>query len=129
MAGNRGSENKDERIQKFLEINLLYDFYGKLLTKRQLEFIELYYNHDLSLGEIAEQYSISRQGVYDILKRAEKILENYEKKLGLVEKFQLQKQKLSKLYKMLVKLQNVIEEKEKALEEINRIKEYLEEII
>lgn len=129
MAGNRGSENKDERIQKFLEINLLYDFYGKLLTKRQSEFIELYYNHDLSLGEIAEQYSISRQGVYDILKRAEKILENYEKKLGLVEKFQLQKQKLSKLYKMLVKLQNVIEEKEKALEEINRIKEYLEEII
>lgn len=129
MAGNRGSENKDERIQKFLEINLLYDFYGKLLTKRQSEFIELYYNHDLSLGEIAEQYSISRQGVYDILKRAEKILENYEKKLGLVEKFQLQKQKLSKLYKMLIKLQNVIEEKEKALEEINRIKEYLEEII
>ncbi|MDI3540569.1 MAG: uncharacterized protein PWP66_107 [Thermosediminibacterales bacterium] len=129
MAGNRGSENKDERIQKFLEINLLYDFYGKLLTKRQSEFIELYYNHDLSLGEIAEQYSISRQGVYDILKRAEKILENYEKKLGLVEKFQLQKQKLSKLYKMLVKLQNVIEEKEKALEEINRIKEYLEEVI
>lgn len=129
MAGNRGSENKDERIQKFLEINLLYDFYGKLLTKRQSEFIELYYNHDLSLSEIAEQYSISRQGVYDILKRAEKILENYEKKLGLVEKFQLQKQKLSKLYKMLVKLQNVIEEKEKALEEINRIKEYLEEVI
>lgn len=129
MAGNMGSENKDERIQKFLEINLLYDFYGKLLTKRQSEFIELYYNHDLSLGEIAEQYSISRQGVYDILKRAEKILENYEKKLGLVEKFQLQKQKLSKLYKMLVKLQNVIEEKEKALEEINRIKEYLEEVI
>lgn len=129
MAGNRGSENKDERIQKFLEINLLYDFYGKLLTKRQSEFIELYYNHDLSLGEIAEQYSISRQGVYDILKRAEKILENYEKKLGLVEKFQLQKQKLSKLYKMLVKLQNVIEEKEKALEEINRIKEYLDEVI
>ncbi|MDK2901409.1 MAG: uncharacterized protein PWR14_313 [Thermosediminibacterales bacterium] len=129
MAGNRGSENKDERIQKFLEINLLYDFYGKLLTKRQSEFIELYYNHDLSLGEIAEQYSISRQGVYDILKRAEKILENYEKKLGLVEKFQLQKQKLSKLYKMLIKLQNVIEEKEKALEEINRIKEYLEEVI
>ncbi|NPV43074.1 MAG: YlxM family DNA-binding protein [Firmicutes bacterium] len=116
-------------MQKFLEINLLYDFYGKLLTKRQSEFIELYYNHDLSLGEIAEQYSISRQGVYDILKRAEKILENYEKKLGLVEKFQLQKQKLSKLYKMLVKLQNVIEEKEKALEEINRIKEYLEEVI
>ncbi|QSQ09855.1 hypothetical protein H0A61_02236 [Koleobacter methoxysyntrophicus] len=129
MAGNRGSENKDERIQKFLEINLLYDFYGKLLTKRQSEFIELYYNHDLSLGEIAEQYSISRQGVYDILKRAEKILENYEKKLGLVEKFQLQKQKLSKLYKMLIKLQNVIEEKEKALEEISRIKEYLEEVI
>ena len=67
-----------DKIEIFLEVNLLYDFYGKLLTKRQSEFIELYYNHDLSL-ETAEQYSISRQGVYDIVKRAEKILKNMKK--------------------------------------------------
>ncbi len=71
-------------MEKLALINLLYDFYGQLLTERQRRFVELYYAHDLSLGEIAEQFDVSRQAVYDILKRSEQSLTDYEEKLGLV---------------------------------------------
>lgn len=64
---------------------LLYDFYGKLLTPKQQEVVRLYYEEDLSLGEIAEELKITRQAVYDILKRSEQALEKYERKLGLLE--------------------------------------------
>ncbi|AQS59431.1 YlxM family DNA-binding protein [Desulforamulus ferrireducens] len=73
-------------MKEFHRINLLYDFYGSLLTERQQKFIELYYGDDLSLGEIAEQYDVTRQAVHDTLKRAEQTLNNYEEKLGLVGK-------------------------------------------
>lgn len=73
-------------MEKFDVINLLYDFYGPLLTDKQRRFIELYYAHDLSLAEVAEQVGISRQAVYDILKRSVKALKGYEEKLGLVAK-------------------------------------------
>lgn len=71
---------------KKVRINLLYDFYGQLLTAKQQELIALYYQADLSLGEIAEQQKVSRQAVYDILKRSERTLEDFESKLRLVEK-------------------------------------------
>ena len=67
--------------------SLLYDFYGELLTKRQREVMELYNEENLSLGEIAEEFGISRQGVHDALHQAQKALEEYEQKLGLVERF------------------------------------------
>jgi len=67
--------------------SLLYDFYGELLTKRQREVMELYNEENLSLGEIAEEFGISRQGVHDALHKAQKALEEYEQKLGLVERF------------------------------------------
>lgn len=57
---------------------MLFDFYGDLLTERQKEFYDLYYNDDLSLAEIAENYDITRQGVRDIIVRAEKTLEDIE---------------------------------------------------
>ena len=66
-----------------LEIGLLLDLYGKLLTDKQFEVLDLYYNDDLSLAEIAEQYDISRQGVHDAIKRGEELLVGYEKTLGL----------------------------------------------
>ncbi|MDR0249235.1 MAG: YlxM family DNA-binding protein [Oscillospiraceae bacterium] len=66
---------------------LLLDFYGELLTERQREFFDLYHNGDLSLAEIAADADISRQGVRDILVRAEELLLGYEQKLGLVERF------------------------------------------
>ncbi len=71
-------------LSKLGRITLLYDFYGSLLTPKQHEVIRLYYEYDLSLGEIAAEFKISRQAVHDILKRAERSLEAYEAKLGLL---------------------------------------------
>ena len=68
-------------------MTMLYDFYGDLLTKRQKEFYDLYYNDDLSLAEIAENYDITRQGVRDIIVRAEKTLEDIEEKTGLIKRY------------------------------------------
>lgn len=66
---------------------MLFDFYGDLLTDRQKEFYDLYYNDDLSLAEIAENYEITRQGVRDIIVRAERTLEDVEEKTGLIRRF------------------------------------------
>ncbi len=71
-------------LSKLGRVMLLYDFYGSLLTSKQQEVMRLYYEHDLSLGEIAAELKISRQAVHDILKRAERSLEAYEAKLGLL---------------------------------------------
>ncbi|WP_297233325.1 YlxM family DNA-binding protein [uncultured Flavonifractor sp.] len=66
---------------------LLYDFYGDMLTDRQKEFYDLYYNEDLSLAEIAENYGITRQGVRDVIVRAEAILTELEDKTGIIKRF------------------------------------------
>ncbi len=71
---------------KNLEVSVLLDYYGKLLTEKQLDVTELYYNEDLSLGEISELEDISRQGVRDSIKRAEAFLFELEDKLGMVKK-------------------------------------------
>lgn len=70
-------------LERTTRVNLLYDFYEALLSNKQREVFELYYHDDWSLGEIAEKLQVSRQGVYDIIKRSEKALENFESKLGL----------------------------------------------
>jgi predicted DNA-binding protein YlxM (UPF0122 family) len=66
---------------------LLFDFYGELLTDRQKEFYDLYYNEDLSLAEIAENYGITRQGVRDVIVRAEAILTETEDKTGIIRRY------------------------------------------
>lgn len=76
-----------EVLEKTTRINFLFDFYKALLTPKQQSYLELYYLEDHSLGEISESYGISRQAVYDNIKRTEAILEDYEKKLKLHEKF------------------------------------------
>ena len=74
-------------------MSLLYDFYGDMLTPRQKEFYDLYYNEDLSLSEIAENYGITRQGVRDVIVRAEGILTELEEKTGIISRFhQMQRQ-------------------------------------
>lgn len=70
--------------QNALQMTLLLDYYGELLTEKQKTCFDLYYNQDLSLGEIAEEAGISRQGVHDSLARAEATLLDYEEKLGCV---------------------------------------------
>jgi predicted DNA-binding protein YlxM (UPF0122 family) len=73
-------------VDKKTRINILFDFYGSLLTEKQQEFITYYFNEDFSLAEIAENHQISRQAVNDHLKRAELLLEDYESKLLLMAK-------------------------------------------
>ncbi|MGM9924161.1 MAG: putative DNA-binding protein [Bacillus sp. (in: firmicutes)] len=75
-------------LEKTTRMNYLYDFYQSLLTEKQQSYMALYYLDDFSLGEIAEEYHVSRQAVYDNIKRTEAMLEEYEAKLLLFEKFQ-----------------------------------------
>ncbi|MTH52715.1 putative DNA-binding protein [Bacillus mangrovi] len=75
-------------LEKTTRMNYLFDFYQSLLTSKQKSYMSLYYLDDYSLGEIAEEYSISRQAVYDNIKRTEAMLEQYEEKLLLLHKFQ-----------------------------------------
>ena len=74
-------------MDKNIEISLLFDFYGQLLSQKQHEAVSLYYNDDLSLSETAEVMGITRQGVRDLVKRSESELYEYEHKLGLYERF------------------------------------------
>lgn len=90
---------------KKVRITLLYDFYGQLLTARQQSLFALYYQADLSLGEIAEQQDVSRQAVYDILKRSERTLENLESKLQLVAKHERDQHTLAQARKQLRRTQ------------------------
>ena len=76
---------------------MLYDFYGDLLTDRQKEFYDLYYNEDLSLAEIAENYGITRQGVRDVIVRAEAYLTEIEDKTGLIRRFHTMQRQLREI--------------------------------
>ena len=79
-------------------MTMLFDFYGDVLTDRQKEFYDLYYNEDLSLAEIAEHAGISRQGVRDAIVRSETILRETEDKLGLVKKYSGYESKLDEIH-------------------------------
>ena len=74
-------------FEKMYEISMLYDFYGELLTPRQKSIMQYYYEDNYSLGEIADETGVSRQAVYDAVRKAEKSLHSYEEKLGLVKRF------------------------------------------
>ena len=76
---------------------LLYDFYGDMLTDRQKEFYDLYYNEDLSLAEIAENYGITRQGVRDVIVRAEAVLTELEDKTGIIKRFHKMQDQFSQI--------------------------------
>lgn len=90
---------------------MLYDFYGDLLTPRQKEFYDLYYNDDLSLSEIAENYDITRQGVRDIIVRAERALEDIEEKTGLIQRYYRTRAALSSLRDLCQQVQELNEER------------------
>ncbi|MEN1966903.1 putative DNA-binding protein [Lentibacillus sp. N15] len=86
-------------LEKTTRINYLFDFYQALLTPKQRNYMDMYYLEDYSLGEISELSHVSRQAVYDNIKRTEAMLETYETKLLLYEKFQQRTQLLDKLEK------------------------------
>jgi uncharacterized protein len=74
-------------LEKTTRMNYLFDFYQALLTPKQRSYMEMYYLEDLSLGEIAESFDVSRQAVYDNIRRTETMIESYEKKLNLYGRF------------------------------------------
>ncbi|NJP36382.1 putative DNA-binding protein [Alkalicoccus luteus] len=88
-------------IDKTIRMNYLYDFYHALLTEKQNQYMSMYYLDDWSLGEIAEHFSISRQAVYDNIRRTELLLEEYEEKLQLLKKYEERRSKLNELRDLL----------------------------
>lgn len=88
-------------LEKTNRINFLYDFYQSLLTPKQQSYMSLYYLDDFSLGEIAEEFGVSRQAVYDNIKRTEAMLEEYEEKLLLFKKFQERNKILKNMQEIL----------------------------
>lgn len=91
-------------LEKTNQVNLLFDFYAILLKGKQREYLELYYLDDLSLSEIAEMHEVSRQAVYDHIKRAEKQLFEYEEKLQLAAKYEQRQTALGQMSKLLQRI-------------------------
>ena len=97
-----------------LRMTMLYDFFGEMLTEKQREYFDLYHNEDLSLSEIAEKAGISRQGVFDIITRAEKSLVEMEQKTGVVSKWQETHAELEHAVEMARELLRLTSEKEES---------------
>ena len=92
---------------KNLHINLLFDYYGEMLTDKQKEVMDLYYNEDMSLFEISEHVRVTRQGVHDLIKRSEAILLEMDEKLGFVEKLTKVNKEIEKIEKTLSAASNL----------------------
>ena len=109
-------------MDKNIEISMLVDIYGKLLTKKQYDVIKDYYNNDLSLSEIAENNNISRQGVRDLIKKGENKLFEYEEKLNIMKKTQINEQAIQNVLAELSKISENSSEKkiEKILNEVQK---------
>lgn len=88
-------------LEKVERIVLLNDFYGPLLTQKQREVMHLHFENDWSLAEIAASMKISRQAVHDLIQRASKALEDYEKRLGLMGKFLDSRRRWQEIYNLL----------------------------
>lgn len=92
-------------MEKNVEISMLCQIYGKLLTKKQLEILQDYYDKDLSLSEIAQNQEITRQAVRDIIKKGENKLFELEEKLGIMKKTFKQEEKIAIILSELTKIQ------------------------
>jgi predicted DNA-binding protein YlxM (UPF0122 family) len=108
-------------LDKTLRMNYLFDVYQSLLTPKQQKYMSLYYLDDWSLGEIAEEYEVSRQAIYDNIKRTEFMLEEYEIKLSLLVKYEERS-------KLLIALKKAAQEKESTPEEIIQLIDSLEKL-
>ena len=106
---------------------MLFDFYGELLTAKQKEYFDLHYNADYSLGEIAEMTGISRQGVWDIIKRAEETLRKTEEKTGLIKRFRENQEAVAEMETAIEALKQLTDGRAKELadslsESLNKLK-------
>lgn len=89
-------------LEKMIEVGQLFEVYKNLLTDKQKEIVSLYYEEDYSLGEISENLNVSRQGVYDTLKRAEKVMKDYEQKLHLLSELQKKEETVKNIIEKIV---------------------------
>ena len=114
-------------MEEKVKITMLCQLYGKLLTKKQFEFIDDYYNNDLSLSEIAENHNITRQAVRDIIKKGEKNLFEYEEKLMFMKRMLNQEKRIEKALSELTKIQKDSSDKQvvSVLESIKKELNYL----
>ncbi len=87
-------------MEKIVAQGMLYDFYGELLTEHQKNIYEDFVYHDLSLSEIATEYHISRQGVHDLIRRCDHLLQGYEDKLHLIDRFTKIRDKISEIQQL-----------------------------
>ena len=116
-------------MEKIYEQTMLFDFYGELLTEHQRSIYEDAVYNDMSLGEIAQERGISRQGVHDLIKRCDKILLDYESKLHLVERFAKAKTTVGEIER-LTRLENAVEQNpEQMIERLVEIKKLSEELL
>lgn len=114
-------------MEKIFEQGLLYDFYGELLTEHQRRIYEDAVYNDLSLGEIATEAGISRQGVHDLIKRCDKILLDYEAKLHLVERFETARKTVNEMAQLTDSILDSVENKDAArkLQELKKLESQL----
>ena len=115
-------------MERIARMALLADFYGPLFTPKQRRIWDLHYEQDFSHVEIAESENISRQAVYDLLKRTEKILQGYEDKLGLIRRFQAEQAKLSEVARLMQEYEQKDFANDKAWERHQAISRKIEEI-
>lgn len=113
-------------MEKFIEITYLFDFYQELLTDKQRELITEYYFDDLSLGELADMHNISRQSVFDTIKKAQQKLIDYENKLHLWEKYKKQETLLTELTLVVANAEKTLDNNGK--EHIASIKTLIDEL-
>jgi hypothetical protein len=126
MTGQEQEKIITEKPEERLELSLLYDFYGALLKENKREMFEAYILEDYSFSEIALEFGITRQGVYDAIKRGIKQLREYEEKLGLVQRFRQQREEVKKLHQLLTEM-NISEQEEKWQEIFAILRDILEE--
>ncbi|CAC97146.1 putative DNA-binding protein [Listeria innocua] len=108
-------------FEKTNRMNLLFDFYQELLTTKQKSYVSFYYLDDYSLGEIAEEFEVSRQAIYDNIKRTEESLEKYEEKLGMLRKYQQREKLFDQLEAQLTKKNFLDEQVKDTLEQLKNI--------
>ncbi|MGX0910074.1 putative DNA-binding protein [Staphylococcus caprae] len=104
-------------LVKTLRMNYLFDFYQSLLTQKQRNYLELFYLQDYSLSEIADTFEVSRQAVYDNIRRTGELVEDYESKLGLYRRFE-KRQEIYNLMKQSLNQPDLLKQYIKQLEEL-----------